>query len=366
MKVIQMDDTFRIYGDDLKTFDKLPAYTYTVKFDKNSGWFLERHADIEIKETKIYGSHDMKVAKAIDAFYEFNKNLGIILSGNKGTGKSLFAKQFSIKAIEYGIPVIIVDTYVPGIANYLESIKQEAVILFDEFDKTFGGVKSPDGMPDPQTELLTLFDGLGTGKKCFVITCNDVRGINDYFINRPGRCHYHLRFGYPNNEEVTEYLKDKLKEKYYDQINAVVEFSNRIDLNYDCLSAIAFELNHGIAFKEAIKDLNIININDIRYMVTLYLKDGRSETITTYVDMFNKAGKFSSYDMYIDDICLNLSCNIIDIIFDRSKGVYIVDGKHVKIKSYYDDEEDNKEVSKMEVDYMTFIKAVDKEIHYAV
>lgn len=366
MKVIQMDDTFRIYGDDLKTFDKLPAYTYTVKFSKDSGWFLERHANIEIKETKIYGSHDMKVEKAIDAFYEFNKNLGIILSGNKGTGKSLFAKQFSIKAIEYGIPVIIVDTYIPGIANYLESIKQEAVILFDEFDKTFGDVKSPDGMADPQTELLTLFDGLGTGKKCFVITCNDVRGINDYFINRPGRCHYHLRFGYPNNEEVTEYLKDKLKEKYYDQINAVVEFSNRIDLNYDCLSAIAFELNHGIAFKEAIKDLNIININDIRYMVTLYLKDGRSETITTYVDMFNKAGKFSSNDMYVDDVCLNLSCNIMDIIFDRSKGVHIVDGEHVKIKSYYNDEEDNKEVSKMEVDYMTFIKAVDKEIHYAV
>ena len=37
MKVIQMDDTFRIYGDDLKTFDKLPAYTYTVKFSKDSG-----------------------------------------------------------------------------------------------------------------------------------------------------------------------------------------------------------------------------------------------------------------------------------------------------------------------------------------
>ena len=96
MKVVQIDDTFRIYGDDLKSFDKLPAQTYSVRCSQNSGWYLEKHADIEIKETKIYGVHMEKVNKVLNAFNEFNKNLGVILSGNKGIGKSLFAKELSI------------------------------------------------------------------------------------------------------------------------------------------------------------------------------------------------------------------------------------------------------------------------------
>lgn len=43
------------------------------------------------------------------------------------------------------------------------------MILFDEFDKTFGSIKAADGMADPQTEMLTLFDGLSQGKKMFVM-----------------------------------------------------------------------------------------------------------------------------------------------------------------------------------------------------
>ena len=53
-----------------------------------------------------------------------------------------------------------------------KEIEQEVMILFDEFDKTFGSIKAADGMADPQTEMLTLFDGLSQGKKMFVITAN--------------------------------------------------------------------------------------------------------------------------------------------------------------------------------------------------
>lgn len=368
MKVVQIDDTFRIYGDNLKTFDRLPAQTYSVRFSKNSGWFLETHADIEIKETKIYGVHMEKVNKVLNAFNEFNKNLGVILSGNKGIGKSLFAKELSIQAMSYGYPVIIVDTYIQGIADYLESIKQEVIVLFDEFDKTFGGIKAQDGMADPQTELLTLFDGLSTGKKCFVITCNNMRNLNDFLINRPGRFHYHFRFEYPTAEEITEYLHDKLNEKYYDQITSVTSFANKVSLNYDCLRAIAYELNHGIEFKEAIKDLNIINVNDIKYVVTLYLKDGRHASVTCLVDMFDKSGEFSDDDFYIGNTYVNASCKIMDVTYDKKRYVDIVNGEFVSLKpSYYDDDDDSKkEVEKMEADYMTFVRETDKNIHYMV
>ena len=91
------------------------------------------------------------------------------------------------------MPVIIVDTYIPGLANFIEEIEQEVMVMFDEFDKTFGGVNKSDGMADPQTELLTLFDGLAQGKKLYVITCNNLNTLSDYLVNRPGRFHYHFR-----------------------------------------------------------------------------------------------------------------------------------------------------------------------------
>lgn len=48
-------------------------------------------------------------------------------------------------------------------------------------------------------------------------------------------------------------------------------------MNYDCLRAIAFELNTGLQFQEAIKDMNILHINNTVYIATLYTKDGKKD-----------------------------------------------------------------------------------------
>ena len=129
MKVISTGNNYVIYDNTLKTYDKLPAKTYIVRFDQMKGFSLEEYSEIEIKENKIYGVHEKKVEKVLNAFEAFNRNLGVILSGDKGIGKSLFAKMLSKKAIEKGLPLIVVDRFVPGIASYLESIEQETIIL---------------------------------------------------------------------------------------------------------------------------------------------------------------------------------------------------------------------------------------------
>ena len=64
MRIIKVGNTFRTYDDSLETFDKLPAQNYVVRFQKNSGFFLEKYADIEIKE-KTYGVHMSKVEKVL-------------------------------------------------------------------------------------------------------------------------------------------------------------------------------------------------------------------------------------------------------------------------------------------------------------
>ena len=302
-KIISTGSTFRIYGDDLVTHNQLPAQIYSIRCSQMTGFYLEKHADIEINEDKIYGVHMEKVNKVLNAFPNFNKNLGVILSGAKGIGKSLFSKILAVEAVKKGLPVIIVDTYIPGLANFIEEIEQEVMVMFDEFDKTFGGVNKSDGMADPQTELLTLFDGLAQGKKLYVITCNNLNTLSDYLVNRPGRFHYHFRFLYPTADEIRDYMEDKLDKQYYDEIENVIAFSVRMNLNYDCLRSIAFELNNGLKFQEAINDLNIIRISQYKNI----------KIIVEFENQATLSGKIKEWQLYdntITDMSIYLPDNI--------------------------------------------------------
>lgn len=367
MKIINSGSRYEIYGDDLKTLDKLPAQFYSVEFHKMMGFFLDKHADIEIKESKIYGVHMSKVKKVLRAFPEFERNLGVILSGNKGIGKSLFAKELAIESVKVGYPVIIVDRYIPGIADFIESIEQEVVILFDEFDKTFGGVKKGDGMIDPQDEMLTLFDGISCGKKMFVITCNRINSLNDYLVNRPGRFHYHFRFEYPTPDEITEYLKDKIDEKYYEEIRGVIAFSRKVNLNYDCLRAIAYELNNGEPFKNAIKDLNIINMDDVRYDATIVMDDGSTDIDSKYIDLFDKNNEIS-LDFEVHNVYFEANFKVSACKFDMEKCINIVNGEDIKLNIDKHDLEKFKKKGKEfpKPKYITLTRKVDKKLHYTL
>ena len=374
MKAISTGNTYSIYDDSLKTYDALPSQVYSVRFSKMTGFFLEKHADIEISEDKIYGVHMNKVEKVLSSFSEFKRNLGVILSGDKGIGKSLFAKLLSIKAVERQLPVIIVDEYIPGIAAFIESIEQEAMFMFDEFDKTFSSKNVDEGV-SPQAAMLTLFDGLSQGKKLFVVTCNEIRELNDYLINRPGRFHYHFRFEYPSPAEVREYLEDKLDEKYYGSIDEVVSFSKKIDLNYDCLRAIAFELNTGETFSEAIKDLNIINVNSERYNVVLHYENGMTARAKDVrLDLFDDSGETETLYLYDNNHnnFVDVTFSTSDCVFDTKRMVNIVKAEDLVVdySACDDDDKDIKalidEAKKTNVVCLSISRKARRDIHYAV
>ena len=370
MKAIGSGNTYEIFDDSLQTFDKLPTQTYVVRFSKTRGFFLEKYVDIEITENKIYGVHLDKVSKVLHSFDNFNRSLGVILSGDKGIGKSLFAKLLAIEAMKKDIPLIVVDTFIPGIASYLESIDQEVMVLFDEFDKTFGEVQQNDGEASPQTHLLSLFDGISGGKKLFVITCNELRKINDYLINRPGRFHYHFRFDYPSAQEIREYLEDKIPEEQYGEIDSIIAFSKKINLNYDCLRAIAFEIGMGSKFKDAIKDLNIINMESERYNVTLYFSNGMTATARgVYLDLFSEDSDETVY------LCDKLGNSFIDVTFNTSDCQF--DTKKMMNVIYpedlcvtFDDDDEYKDLvaqaKSAEIEYLAFNRKRERNIHYTV
>lgn len=333
MNVIFSNGRYQIFNDGLVSYDNLPVETYEVKFDKMSGFYLSSHEELKITEEKIYGDTERKVKKVLDGFNASDRNFGVILSGKKGIGKSLFAKVLSCAGISKGIPVILVNSYVPGISNFLSCIKQEVIVLFDEFEKTF---KQGDDF-NPQDELLTLFDGIDGGKKLFVITCNQVNRLNDYLLNRPGRFHYHFIIKNPSPEEVREYMTDKLLPEYHNTIKKIVDFSTYFDVSYDVLRAIAFEINMGYPIEETLSDLNINKEETPTYTVKVSFSDG-TERISKNIDIdvfspdtktvwLNGRGnkyadvigiRFNTSDLSLDDSGLSLYLNPdnVETVFD--------------------------------------------------
>lgn len=377
MKIISTGSEYRIVDDSLKTYNVLPAKIYTIQFSKQMGFFLEEFNEITINE-KIYGVHEKKVIKVLNSFKRAERNLGVILSGDKGIGKSLFAKLLVERAIKNGTPVIIADSYYPGIASFIQSIEQEIVILFDEFDKTYAGKhEDRESLLDPQTEMLTLFDGISTGKKLFIITCNELRNLNDYLVNRPGRFHYHFRFDYPKGDEIREYLIDKgITDE--NEIKKVIAFASKIKLNFDCLRAITFELSDGSSFEEAIGDLNIINLNREEYIVILYFNGGkRIKTISRMIDLFDGNDEIT-LDIEVPGFSYwtlgELTFIPTDAEFDISKGLYVIDSKNATWSQRMTIDEDDSDSEKKafnewngaEFQYATIARKYDRSIHYTV
>ena len=365
MRAIRTGSKYKIYDDSIQTYNQLPAATYVVGYNQMEGCFLMLHSDIKVSE-KTYGIHNKKVNKVIKSFDAFDRSLGVILSGDKGIGKSIFAKMICERAVERNLPVIIVDACLPGIAHFIEAIDQQCVVLFDEFDKTFRSGNNND----EQAALLSLFDGTAGGKKLYIVTCNELYGLNDYIINRPGRFHYHFRFEYPSNTDISEYLQDKLDSKYYAEIDKVVAFAQKISLNYDCLRAIAFELNQGVGFKEAASDLNILNVNREEYNLTLYLEGG--EILHQYrfrTNLFDNDGTYAWAAMYD-----NAGHGVLDVRFDKNMIMYDMstntsvipaEGLLLDVDDYEEDDKPSK-YRCVKAKYLSFSRCNVKNLHYAV
>ena len=278
MSYIKINDQYKISNGSITIIENLQPGVYVVRYNEEDGFSLEEYGEIGVVKN-VYGQHQKKIEKAFHAFENMDRNLGILLSGDKGIGKTLFLKMLAREAVKRGMVVIVVDRYYYGIDSFLIKIRQECVILFDEYEKRFGesnntrsvnNIGFPIGMDrfgpienifssmnSHQTELLELFDGISGGKKMFVLTCNDISSINNYLIDRPGRIHYHFRFTYPSTKDIMHYLKDNVKPEYHSQIQPLLNYSLFTKISYDSLRAIAFEINSGLSTEEALTDLNI-------------------------------------------------------------------------------------------------------------
>jgi len=234
MSIIQSNGIYKAV-DVTATYPKLPVGNYLLKFNMEDGFYLTKKEDFTLPK-KIYGDTSIVDRWARSYMDNTSKNLGIILSGIKGSGKTITAQQFCLKMKK---PVIIVNEAFggPEFVDFLTRKEFDGSIIFlDEFEKIYDRQNE-----DKQQYFLSLMDGAFNTNLIFVLTCNEYR-INSYLINRLNRIKYRKHYINLEQSVIDEVVNDLLINKTHkDSIN---EFFDIIGLRtFDLLVNLINEMN---------------------------------------------------------------------------------------------------------------------------
>lgn len=319
---------------------------------------LRKIADEFLFNFKLYdlGAEDFfaRVQRTWDseAFVNGQKNLGIILNGLKGTGKTIAAKVLSNRM---KMPVVIVSSPVEGLQSFIQSLCFECVVLIDEAEKTFR---------EDQEVLLKMIDGVfNESRKLYVLTTNKLT-IDENLLGRPGRIRYIKQFGNLTAKAVNDYVADNLIDK--SKAGIVKQTVDRLEIStIDILKAIVDEVNiHGEVDPDNVlnipkasykidvvlfTDIEGVQIDDIKSFIVSKLTNG--ETVAHWLEQpwtdedgkkrKNRAWIDNEFDTYTFQMSVSCSSDELERDMHISHGVVLTEPDEYgffTIKRSYSDE----------------------------
>jgi hypothetical protein len=254
MNTIQSGNRTQLTGATAINHDLSTAF-YDIGYDPMSGYYLEHRAAFTLPD-KIYGDCPDFSFRVIKTFTELKRGMSVLLSGPKGCGKTLTAKQICIGS---SMPVICVNAAHSneGFKTFLSNIPNPCIVFIDEFEKVYGD-------EDNKNSMLSLLDGTTHNKHLFLLTSNN-SDIGKYFNNRPGRVRYHKRFEEFPEIALHQMIDDKVSDATLNkELHKYVETSGAI--SPDAISCLIEECLIHNETPDKFKDIiNIQSIDDNTY-----------------------------------------------------------------------------------------------------
>lgn len=238
--------------------DVLPPRVYTVEFNTLAGFYLTVTKDELTLPEKIYGRTHERVEKCICTYKDRDTSTGVLLTGDKGTGKTLLMSLLANRVIdELNLPVILIKESFHGgqFNSFIEDIG-ECALVFDEFGKMYSNQSHQEDSVS-QDSLLSLMDGVDKTKRLIILTENKEFDISTFMLNRPSRVYYHFRYSKLDEDSIIGYCKDHEVDSKI--VNDIIDISRRSSIfSFDMLQSIVEEhLRFDCSIDEVVQDLNI-------------------------------------------------------------------------------------------------------------
>lgn len=235
----------------------LPKGIYEVKVSM-TGFYLSKIAESFTFDYKLYGLNQKFIDYVLKTYENTTGNLGVLLDGIKGTGKTVTAKEL---CNNLQLPVILVQSMGDSndkLIKYLSTtINFDCIFFFDEYEKEFKN----------SSDVLSFMDGTYNSiyRKIFLLTTNELN-VDPNLLGRPSRIRYKKSFSNLSEEVTREILNDILKDKT--AIEKVIELTYSMNIiTIDLIKAIATEINiHGVEALPDIKETFNIEFSRFTYL----------------------------------------------------------------------------------------------------
>ena len=273
-KVWNADGNALYLGYPSEEFEKLENVIYKVATDPFERPYLVKVADNFTFDYKLYGLESDLIKRVLKTYNATDHgNLGILLNGLKGTGKTVTSKQI---ANQLNQPIIIVGENKPQYPPFLNSIPQNITIFIDEYEKTFGNASN----------MLTIMDGASNSeyRRVFLLTTNELR-VESNMIQRPGRVRYLKTFDHLKPVIIKEIIDDILIHKQF--TDECVQFISSLEtITVDIVKAVLNEVNIHEESPTAFE--GIFNVKKLKgkYNVSIREEDGTLTEIASNIGVY--------------------------------------------------------------------------------
>lgn len=214
-KFIKSDNRIMVIPNGME-YSLEPGKVYDLKIRKQWGEVITQftlNGEMNLPKKVFTTKKDsLFIKRVLHSFNKDEKNTtGVLLTGEKGTGKTVTAKVIAQQA---NLPIVVInsETVLTELNNFFKSFDDPVCILFDEVDKNF-----------ETRDLLTFLDGIQkTARKLVVMTANDANKVDEFLKNRCSRVRYFRN--YSMIEDAKEYAEMIAKDRSIENVDEVVNF----------------------------------------------------------------------------------------------------------------------------------------------